>query len=295
MIKNKDGRGAKLVKAYICVFVCCATKAIHLELVTSLSTEHFMAALRRFISRRGKPSNIYSDNATNFVGACSELKYFLNNHQFKNSIINDLATDAINWNFIPPRSPHFGGQWEAGVKAIKHHLKRVALNASFTYEQYYTLLTQIEAVLNSRPLSPLSPDPEDLNPLTPAHFLVGRNLTAPPEEDLGNTTKNRLTKFKHIQQIQQHFWRRWHKEYLNELQVRTKWKANCAQLLRPGVLVLIKEDNLPPMKWMLGRVQEVHPGSDGVTRVATLQLSNGSTLKRAARNICVLPVSDTNV
>lgn len=151
---------------------------MHSELVTDLTTE-FILALRRFISRRGIPLHLYSDNGRTFIGAKSTLndigKFLKQNNE---TVINQSQEFQINWHFIPAYSPHFGGLWEAGVKSAKHHLKRVAGTSHLTYEEMYTLLVQIETVLNSRPLSPLSSDPSDPNPLTPADFLIGRLLTA---------------------------------------------------------------------------------------------------------------------
>lgn len=163
-----------------------------------------------------------------------------------------FTDDQINWHFIPPRSPHFGGLWEAAVKSTKHHLRRVMGNSIFTYEQLYTLLVQIESILNSRPLTPLSNDPNDYSILTPGHFLIGDNLTDIPENDITNIQRNRLTHWQHIELLKQHFWKRWHREYLNHLQQRMKWKTTGKQVLHRGQRVIIKEDNSPPLRWPIG-------------------------------------------
>ncbi|XP_066156028.1 uncharacterized protein [Euwallacea fornicatus] len=289
-IRDKRGRGARLSKCYVSVFICFATKALHLELVSDLSSESFLLAFRRFVARRGRPSHVYSDNGTNFVGAnreLAELGHFLIKESSK--LANSYAQEGVQWHFIPPQSPHFGGLWEAGVKSVKHHLKRVAGNANLTFEHLITLLAQIESILNSRPLSPLSQDPNDLTPLSPAHFLIGRSLTELPDPDLQHIPANRLSVFQRIQQIKQHFWTRWSKEYVSELQQRVKWKAR-QQDVQEGVLVLIKDDNLPPSKWRMGRVVAVHPGQDGVNRVATLRTSSG-LVKRSFSKICPLPTN----
>ncbi|KAH1021847.1 hypothetical protein HUJ04_011332 [Dendroctonus ponderosae] len=125
----------------------------------------------------------------------------------------------------------------------------------------------------------MSSDPSDPQPLTPAHFLIGERLTNLPDKDYCQIPENRLSRFQRLQQITQGFWARWSKEYVAELQQRTKWKKNALNLLSPGSLVLIKEDGLPPLKWMMGVVQEVHPGADGVIRTATIKTAS-STLKR---------------
>lgn len=182
MIKDKLGRGSRLIKSYECLFICLSTRAIHLELVTSLSTETFISALRRFVLRRGLPSLIMSDNGTNFVGACSELKelgsFLVDNQRV---LIESFAQENIKWQFIPAYSPHFGGLWEAGIKSSKFHLKRALGEAHLTYEMFNTLIVQIESVLNSRPMTPLSSDPQDLSPLTPSHFLIGRTTNTVPD------------------------------------------------------------------------------------------------------------------
>ncbi|XP_066137644.1 uncharacterized protein [Euwallacea fornicatus] len=257
-IRDKKSRSSRLSKCY--------------ELVSDLSNESFLLAFSRFVARRSRPSHVYSDNGTNFVGANRELAE-LSNFLIKESckLSDSYAWEGVQWHFIPTQSPHFGGLWEAGVKAVKHHLKRVARKANLTFEQCITLLAQIESILNSRPLSPLSQDPNDLTPLSPAHFLIGRSLTELPYTDL------------------QHFWKRSSKEYISELQQRVKWKIR-QQDVQEGVLVLVKDDNLPPSKWRMGRVVAVHLGQDGVNRVATLRTSS-SLVKQSFSKICPLPMN----
>ncbi|XP_022834206.1 uncharacterized protein LOC111361970 [Spodoptera litura] len=287
MCASRQGRGCRLVKVYIAIFICFTTKAIHLELVGDLSSNSYLLALHRFISRRGKPSNIFSDNGTSFVGAYNDLSKFLKANS--SSLGESAANDGIKFHFIPAYTPHFGGLWEAGVKSTKYHLQRVLGNCNLTFEELYTALTKIEAVLNSRPLTPLSSDPVDYTPLTPGHFLVGRPLTSLPQPDYRDHSMNHLSRFQRIEQLRQHFWSRWSKEYVAELQVRTKWHSS-KDALRLNTLVVIREDNLPPLKWRLGRVVAVHPGTDGIVRVADIQTSTG-VIRRAFNRICPLPVS----
>lgn len=285
---NRKGKGAKLEKCYICLFVCFSTRAIHLELVTSLTSQAYILALKRFLSRRGKPSEIFSDNGRTFVGAAKELQIFLNNNE--SDIIDFATNNSIKFTFIPPYSPHFGGLWEAGVKSCKFHLRRVVGNANLTYEELSTTLAQIEAVLNSRPISPLSTDPNDLLPLTPAHFLIGRPLTAPACRDLTEMTTQRLVRYDRVEQMRQHFWARWAKEYISELQKRTKWQTYKDTII-PNTLVLIKDDNLPPLKWRLGRVLRAHAGKDGITRVASIKTETGEILRAFSRICPLLPAA----
>lgn len=289
LLKDRKGRGCKTYKCYVSVFVCLSSKAIHLEVVSDLSTPTFISALKRFISRRGKPAQVFSDNGTNFVGASNELKYlqeFLNSHQ--DDIIDQCNNEGIEWKFIPSYSPHFGGIWEAGVKSMKFHLKRILKNSLLTYEDFQTILIQIEGILNSRPLSPLSNDPSDLNPLTPSHLLLGRPLHSVPEVDYTRTPENRLATHQRLQSLRQHFWKRWSIEFISELQQRQKWKTNKSNI-QLGTMVLVKDKQLPPLNWLLGRVEKLHPGSDGITRVVSVKTSRG-VLRRSVTGICPLPI-----
>lgn len=291
MIKDRSGRGAKVIKCYISLFVCFLTRAIHIETVSDLTKEAFLAAFRRFIARRGKPAQMFSDNGTNFVGANRELQ-ILGKFLVENSddLTSSIENEGISWSFIPAHSPHFGGLWEAGVKSAKHHLRRVAGDARLTFEQFYTLLVQIEAVLNSRPISPLSSDPSDFVPLTPAHFIIGRPLTSAADPDVTYLPERRLSHWQRIQQLQQHFWARWSREYISELQQRCKWRTQQGTI-KVDDLVVIKEDNQPPLKWALGRITTLHPGADGVARVASIKTATGTTIKRSFAKICPLPIS----
>lgn len=292
LIKQGGLRSKSFKKAYFALFICMVTHAIHIELVTELTTQSFLAALKRFMSRRGKIDHIYSDNATNFKGAAHELnelyKFFRNQSNISD-IIDLCAIEGIKWHFIPPNSPHFGGIWEAGIKSVKSHLKRTISNASLTYEELYTLLVQVEGILNSRPLTAMSSDPNDMSALTPSHFLIGDSLLSVPEPDLGDIKESRLNKWQHLERIKQHIWKRWSKEYISSIQQRHKWASEKSSNIAAGQLVLVQENNVPPMTWPMGRVVDVHPGKDGIVRVATVQTKNG-LFKRATRRLCVLPI-----
>jgi hypothetical protein len=275
-LKSGISRSKQRVKAYIALFISFTTEAIHIELVGDLTTESFLNALKRFISRRGHVAEIYSDNATNFTGASRELKLLLNSPKCQNLISQEMNNVNIRWHFIPPRSPHFGGLWESGIKSIKYHLKRVTGDTSVTYEEMYTLLTRVEACLNSCPLTPMSPDPADFSVLTPAHFLIGEPMTAPLEPNLEELKTNRLSRWQRIEQLRQQFWRRWFREYIPQLQLRPKGQRITNDNVQPGDMVLIKEDNVIPLHWSLGRVVQVHPGHDGVDRVVSVETVKGA-------------------
>lgn len=292
LVKSSYIRKAPITKCYLALFVCFSSKAVHLELVSDLSTEAFIACLKRFTSRRGLPSVIYSDNATNFVGANNQLKelskFFVN--QF-NPIREYLLSSSIDWKFIPPRSPHWGGLWEAGIKSVKSHLYKVVGTSIYTFEQFSTILSQIEAILNSRPLFPLSSDPSDLNPLTPGHFLIGAPLMSLPEKDISLIPVNRLKFWQHCSHVQQNFWRRWSVDYLNQLQNRPKWTSH-----RPdpkiGDMVLVKEDETPPLKWPLARITDVIPGKDGRIRSVQVKTTSGQYVRPIVK-IVPLPTNDS--
>ncbi|XP_058803296.1 uncharacterized protein LOC131671111 [Phymastichus coffea] len=283
-IKEKAHRNRSFIKTYGCVFICLASKAVHVELAIDLSTEGFLAAFRRFIARKGVPSHVYSDNGTNFVGANNELTKIyrlFDTEAFRAEINNYAISKRIEWHFNPPLSPHFGGLWEAAVKSFKHHLKRI-LDKQLTYEQFNTLLIEIEAILNSRPLYALSADPNDPLVLTPAHVLIGRPFNMLPEQSLSSVSENRLSTYQFLTKARQNFWEKWRKEYLHELQVRQKWTKSDSELA-PGMVVLLIEGNVPSGQWPLGVIIEVHPGSDGVVRVASVKTVKGVFKRNVTR------------
>lgn len=278
LIKTSKLRNAKLVKSYICIFVCFTTKAIHIELASDLSTDNFLCALRRFIARRGRCSEIISDNGTNFSGANKYLRKI-----FQES----AGKENIKWSFNPPSASHFGGLYEAGIKSVKTHFSRVIGSQCLTYEEMNTLLIQIESLLNSRPLCPQSSDPNDYTVLTPGHFLTLEPLSCIPDPDLSHIKLNRLDRYQLLLRLHRDFWVRWHREYLNTLQQRTKWLMP-GQSLSPGSLVLIKNENAPPITWKIGRVRKVFPGKDNIVRVAEVQTSQGLYVRPLVK-LCPLP------
>ncbi|XP_058816309.1 uncharacterized protein LOC131679586 [Topomyia yanbarensis] len=281
------------IKSFVAIFVCLVTKATHIELVYDLSTAAFIAALHRFIARRGKPNLIECDNAKNFKGTVRELadlsrQFYSQQHQ--GAVINRCAEDGITFKFIPPRSPHFGGLWEAAVKSLKHHLRRTMGNSVLSQDEFVTLLARIEACLNSRPLTPLSADPNDLEVLTPGHFLVHRSLTCFPELDLSENPRNRLDRWQENQELLRRVWKRWTIDYLSGLQPRTKWTRMRDNIVI-GTMVLLKEENLPPLKWRYGRVTNIFHGQDNNIRVVDVRTADGE-YRRAINKICILPVRE---
>ena len=170
---------------------------------------------------------------------------------------------------------------------MKFHLKRIVGNSTLNFEEMCTVLSQVEACLNSRPLCPLTEDAEDLAALTPGHFLIGDSLFAAPDVPLQDINLNRLDRWQLMQRVTQDFWKRWSEEYLSRLQSRPKWKTPTENL-KVGELVLVKELNLPPTKWRLGRILQVHPDADGCVRVISIRTSRGN-ITRPVTEVSRLP------
>ncbi|XP_029165367.1 uncharacterized protein LOC114936359 [Nylanderia fulva] len=282
------GRGITSRKAYIALFICLATRAIHLELVSDYSTAAFLNAFQRFCARRGLPEVMYSDNGTTFAGADKELSQAYRDAQSDVNFLNFIVSDNITWSFIPPHAPHFGGLWEAGVKSVKYHLRRILGNHTLTFEELTTVLCKVEACLNSRPLCPLTDSIDDFEVLTPGHFLIGSAITINPEPSVLQINENRLSRWQLLRQITERFWKHWHADYINTLQQRTKWRK-AKSLIHIGSMVLIQNPLLPPCKWELGRVIHCQPGSDGLIRVVSVKTAN-SEYKRPITKLCVLPI-----
>ncbi|GFV45900.1 integrase catalytic domain-containing protein [Trichonephila clavipes] len=265
LIKCNKGRGTKSTKGYIALFVCLATKAVHIEAVGDLTTDSFIAALRRFSARRGAPRHIYSDNGTNFVGArrkLDEIRKLWFSLPTNEAISYYLSKSSIDWHFIPPSSPHFD------------------------ILELTTLLTQIEGLLNSRPLSYVNDSHiECISTLTPSHFLTGDVLLSVPEE-LPSTSNDR-NRWELLQSIKRGFWKKWSSEFISSLQPRKQWQ-DAQPNLKEDDIVLIKKEG-PPGTWPMARVLQVHPGNDGLVRVATVKTQD-SVLKRPVHKFHKLPI-----
>lgn len=294
-------RSRTTTKTYVAIFVCMVTKAVHIELATDLSTEAFLNAFARFTSRRGPCEHLYSDNATNFHGANNRMRTDLEEWHTEH-VQQQLAHQGTQWHFIPPAAPHQGGIWEAAVKSAERHIYRVVGNCTMAYEQFYTLLTRVEACLNSRPLVALHDDPEGRMVLTPGDFLTGGPIVATPEPSLMNLPTNRIKEWQLVQRWTEEIWQRWVKEYLHTLQQRNKWRK-AEENIKVNDVVAIMQENLPPTQWCIGRVSEVHKGEDGLVRVVTTQhydKATGRTFskQRPIQKVCVLvdkDDSETNV
>lgn len=206
-------------------------------------------------------------------------------------LANFMANEKVSWHFIPPSASHFGGLWEARVKSFKHHLKRVVGPRTLSQPEFAMLLCQIEPCLNSRPISALHDDPSDFSVLMPGHFLIGRPLVSPSEESMLEIEPNWLSRWQQVQQAMlEQIWRAWSLDYFAQtLQQRQKWQADQPNL-KVNDLVLLKNNLLPPLKWELARIMEVHPDTDNRIRVVTVRTAK-TTLRRLITQICRLSVS----
>ena len=281
-------RGRSPVKMYIAIFVCFASKAVHIELVSDLSSERFIFSLKRFIARRGRPRTLYCDNGRNFVGAERQLRELHDSlGQESGEIQRYAAEEAFKIAFIPPRAPHFGGLWEAAVKSTKLLLLRTIGEMVLSSEDLQTLLAEVEAILNSRPIAPLSSDPSDGEALTPGHFLIGAPILSLPPEPVPDSQLRCLSRWQTVCWLRHRFWQMWSKIYVTGLQQRNKWCTEEPNIER-GILVIVKEDNMPPQKWITGRVIDVQEGEDGKVRVADIKTPTG-VIRRAIHRLAVLP------
>ena len=283
-LKRGYVRKPQTVKANLCIFVCFSTKAVHVEAVSDATTEAFVECLKRFISRKGSPSHIYSDNGGN--SDLKQLYKFLEETPTQTTITTYLLSERITWHASPERAPHFGGLWEAAVKSFKTHIKRVVGCQKLNFEELTTVAAQVEACLNSRPLAAATTHSLDgVEFLTLGHFIIGRPIKAYPEQP--RLTEPSLNKRWNLcPSIITHFWRRWSLEYLQQLQRLQKWRTPSPNL-KVGDIVSIKEDTTFTAHWPAARVVEVHPGQDGLVRVTTVRTQT-STLKRPVAKLVLL-------
>ena len=274
LIKKGHTRRPVMIKAHLAVFICFVTRAVHLELVSDQTTQAFLAALDRFVDRRGLPLHLYSDNGPNYTGAKNKLASFykmLASSDCQDAIQSYVFKYHITWHNSPQRAPHFGGLWEAAVKSSKYHLKRIVGQQLLTFEELSTICCNVESFLNSRPLGPVtSHDLDGLCPLTPSHFLIGRAARAYPKERT-NHKLTTLRRWEICKQASQDFWDRWSLEYLQQLQKATKWHKSTRNYA-VGDLVMLTDGNAFQCQWTMAKVIKVYPGRDGLVRAVDVQL-----------------------
>ena len=291
-------KSQKPVKVYGVVYTCLVVRAVYLDIVTSLSAQSFILSFRRFIGERGFPQQIISDNATNFKRTGSELTAMIQPDVLKKF----CSTHRIKWRFTVPRAPHWNGAVESIVKIVKNSLRTVLSKSFLTYDELITCLKEVEMVVNSRPLSYVCNDVDEITPLTPSHLINGKPMTClPPMNivDVNNlpTNSNFVSKrLKYLEKIQGEFWSRFHKEYLNFLSDKhysTRGRVDeNSKVPRVGDVVLIKVPKSPRYTWQMGRVCNIFPGRDGLVRSLEIKPRNSkSTLRRAPNLVCPLELS----
>ena len=278
----KRGRGRE--KRYGCLFTCLATRAIHIEAAETMDTDSFINCLYRFIARRGEPQLIRSDNGTNFVGAERELKKELQAWN-QDRIHEVLGHRGIRWIFNPPAASHMGGAWERQIRTVRRVLFAIMTEQVPTSEMLMTLLVIAEGIVNNRPLTPISDDPKDLEPLTPNHLLIHRPANIPPGLFSENDMYHRK-KWRQVQYLADTFWKRWTREYLSSLVQRTQWHGTHRNV-QENDLVLVIANNTPRNSWPVGRIIETYKGQDDLVRSARVRLRD-SELVRPITKLCVL-------
>ncbi|XP_072171548.1 uncharacterized protein [Diadema setosum] len=284
-------QGRSLVKRYGCIFTCLVIRAIHIEVLHSLDTDSFLNALQRFISRRGRPEIIRSDNGTNFIGAEREPREGLKRWN-QGKIHDHLLQQGINWRFNPPTASHMGGAWERQIRTTRKVLNAVVKQQTLNDEGLVTLMCLVESIVNGRPLTVTSDDVHDAEPLTPNHLLLLRPSNVLPPDVFQQTDLYSRRRWRQIQYLADVFWRRWVREYLPSLQQRQKWQE-VARNLQLGDLVLIVDDQ-PRNKWLMGRVMETFPGKDNLVRSVRVKHSRG-ILERPVTKLCLLEAAGSGV
>ena len=282
-------RGRSVVKRWGALFTCLNSRAVHLELATSLESDCFINVLRRFISRRGPPKCIYSDNGTNFVGAEREIREAIDDWNQK-QIQDELLQKGCQWKFQPPKASHASGVWERLIRSTRTALKATLGKSLVDEEVLATAFTEVESILNSRPLCAASDDPNDCEPLTPNHLLLQRAVyTLPPGSFVKEDVFARK-KWRQVQILADHFWKRWLKEYIPALQERQKWQRPRRNA-EVGDLVLLVDESLPRGQWRMGRVIKAVCGRDGLVRTVEVKTGALTSLVRPVQKLCLLEES----
>ncbi|XP_073962014.1 uncharacterized protein [Choristoneura fumiferana] len=277
------GRGRQ--KRYGMLFTCLTIRAVHVEITENLTTDATIMALRRMIARRGTPTTIYSDNGTNLRGADSEIKRSIEDLN-RDALCSDGLVRGIDWRFIPPGAPEMGGAWERMVRSFKTALKIVLKERAPRPETLSTLMAEVEALVNSRPITHVSTDPNYPEALTPNHFLIGTSSNGPSFGKYEDVDLSLRKQWRIAQRLTDMFWSRWLKEYLPTLLPRQKWTSE-RRALRIGDYVLLVEPNLERGSWRHGVVSATLPGDDGRIRVVDVRTRTG-TLRRPVTRVALL-------
>ena len=291
-VKGLDHRST--YKVYGCLFTCTRTRAVHIEVVADLSTPTFILALQRFIARRGRCSEIFSDNAKTFEKASRDIAAAFRRLRSCPFLKAQFASQGITWHFIPERAPWWGGFWERLVGVVKRPLRTIIGKACLTEAELTTKLIEVEATVNSRPLTHLSIDNRDPAPLSPAMLLNGRSPALLPPLALRKPSIQQYDaddcrdRFAYLESISLRFWKFFNTGYLRLLRKPLPGQPDV-RTVEPGDYVLVQDDQAPRQLWRTGRVLQVHPSKlDGVIRSATIKTSGPNPIRRAVNHLYLL-------
>ena len=272
-----------MAKRYLCLFTCMATRAVHLEMAADLTADAFLLAFSRMVARRGKPRLVVSDNGKNFLGAKMELRRI---EDAAPEIACKLGQQGVVWKLNPPSAPHHGGVFESMIKSAKKALNVILAKASVTDDELSTAFTEVEGILNSRPLTYCGADPKDEPCLTPNHFLIGQMSGSLAPQMTAQSAQVLRRRWRHLQQLVSRIWKRFQRELLPTLSQRHKWQE-VKKDVEVGDVMLLLEPNTPRGKWPLVVVDAVHAGKDGHVRVVDVR-RNGQVLRRPITKLCPL-------
>ncbi|XP_055585084.1 uncharacterized protein LOC129737939 [Uranotaenia lowii] len=280
-------QGRSLVKRWVCLFTCLTIRAVHVEIVYSLSTSSCILAIRRFIARRGSPASFHSDNGTNFRGACNVLRETIQN--INEECAATFTNTDTQWHFNPPLSPHMGGVWERMVRSIKTAMEAIGNHPQHPNDEVLeTVALEAEAIVNSRPLTYVPLDHTDAEALTPNHFLLyGEKGITQPSSIIESNPRVLRDSWRLTRTLTDLFWTRWIKEYLPTIARRTKWFETVKPLEAGDLVILVNKSNRNG--WERGRILEVFKGTDGQVRQALVRTKNG-IVRRPATVLALLDI-----
>ncbi|KRY91134.1 hypothetical protein T4D_15922 [Trichinella pseudospiralis] len=228
LLVRSESSKSVIKKAYICLFTCMVVRTIHLEIVPDQTIESFLRSLRRFVARRGRPDTIQSDNFRTFHQANAFLKHVFSGRNWE-TVQRHLASERVEWIFITERSPWCGGYWERLVRSVKAALMATLCQCLAAPDELRTVLCEVEARVNDRPLTFVGSDLDEEMALTPAHFLIGRSLASFPDRSnsadrgtLRSSLRHLLRRWSYQQKLVRAFWKRWKREYVVTLSSRGK-------------------------------------------------------------------------
>ena len=283
-------RGRAVVKRYGALFACLASRAVHIEVADSLEADSFINALRRFVCRRGPVREIRCDRGTNFIGAKTELKKAIEEMDDQ-KIKAELLEDNIDWIKNPASASNFGGVWERQIRSIRNVMNGLIREHGnrLDEETLRTFLCEAESTVNNRPLTVETlNDPFSAPPLSPSMLLKGKTkLVLPPPGEFKREDLYCRRKWRRTQHLAQEFWSRWSKEYLQQLQARSKW-IRPRRNFKIRDVVLLKENQSPRNRWPMAKVVDTYPDDQGQVRSVTVLRSNGSNLERPVNKLVLL-------